>query len=84
MKRFAACMSALRPWVKAIVITVMTLAFSRIALYDLSSVSFFSPMEKAADFRFSDFYTLVADRRAVAEYEDNIVIVPVDGCDRRQ
>ena len=84
MNRFAEYMLSLRPWAKAIVITVMTLAFSRIALYDLSSVSFFSPMEKAADFRFSDFYTLVANRRAVAEYEDHIVIVPVDDCDRRQ
>lgn len=82
MNGFAAFMSSLRPWVKAIVITVMTLAFSHVALYDLTSVSFFSPMEKAADFRFSDFYTLVADRRAVAEYENAIAIVPVDGCDR--
>lgn len=82
MNRFAKYMSSLRPWVKAIVITVMTLAFSHVALYDLSSVSFFSPMEKAADFRFSDFYTIVADRGAVAEYEDGIVIIPVDGCDR--
>lgn len=77
-------MSSLRPLPKALVITVFTLLFSHVAMYDLTSISFFSPMEKAADFRFSDFYTLVADRGAVAKYEKDIVIVPVDGCDRRQ
>ena len=77
-------MSTLRPLVKAIVITAFTLLFSHVAIYDLTSISFFSPMEKAADFRFSDFYTLVADRGPVAKYEKDIVIVPVDGCDRSQ
>ncbi|MDE5881691.1 MAG: hypothetical protein K2H60_08160, partial [Muribaculaceae bacterium] len=41
-------------------------------------------MEKAADFRFSDFYTLVANHRAEASYEKDIAIVPVDGCTRSQ
>lgn len=84
MKPFAEFMSSLRPFAKAVVITVFTLLFSHVAIYDLTSVSFFSPMEKASDFRFSDFYTLVANRGAVAEYEKDIVIVPVDGCDRHQ
>ncbi len=84
MNRFSSFMSSLRPSIKAIVITVMTLLFSHIAIYDLTSVSFFSPMEKAADFRFSDFYTLVADSRPVSNYEKDIVIVPLDDCDRRQ
>lgn len=84
MKTISEFMSALRPFVKAIVITVMTLVFSHIAMYDLTSVSFFSPMEKAADFRFSDFYTMVADRGAASSYEKDIVIVPVDGCNRNQ
>ncbi|MDE5871429.1 MAG: CHASE2 domain-containing protein [Muribaculaceae bacterium] len=82
MNRVSESMSSLRPSVKGVVITVFTLLFSHVALYDLTSVSFFSPMEKAADFRFSDFYTLVADKGAVASYEKDIVIVPVDGCDR--
>ena len=75
-------MSSLRPLPKAVVITLMTLAFSHVAMYDLTSVSFFSPMEKAADFRFSDFYTLVAANNSDASYEKDIVIVPVDGCNR--
>lgn len=77
-------MSTLRPLPKAIVITLLTLLFSHVAMYDLTSVSFFSPMEKAADFRFSDFYTLVANHRAEASYEKDIAIVPVDGCNRSQ
>lgn len=84
MNRVTKSMSSLRPLVKALVITAFTLLFSHVAIYDLTSISFFSPMEKAADFRFSDFYTLVADRGAVAKYEKDIVIVPVDGCDRGQ
>lgn len=69
---------------KAAVITVMTLLCSHYMVYDLMEVSFFSPMEKASDFRFSDFYTLVADDRAVATLDDDIVIVPVDGMSRRE
>ena len=84
MNRVTKFMSSLRPLAKALVITAFTLLFSHVAIYDLTSISFFSPMEKAADFRFSDFYTLVADRGPVAKYEKDIVIVPVDGCDRRQ
>ncbi len=55
---------------------------SYVAIYDLMSVSFFAPMEKAADFRFSDFYTLVANDRAEKQVDPDIVIVPVDGCRR--
>ena len=75
-------MSSLPLPIKSVVITVMTLLFSHVLVYDLMSVSFFSPMEKASDFRFSDFYTIVADDRAVATLDDDIVIVPVDGYTR--
>ncbi len=84
MNWFSSVMSSLRPLPKAVVITIFTLLFSHVALYDLTSVSFFAPMEKAADFRFSDFYTLVADQRAEKKYEKDIVVVPLDGCDRRE
>lgn len=69
---------------KSVVITVMTLLFSHIVVYDLMSVSFFSPMEKASDFRFSDFYTIVADDRAVSVLDEDIVMVPVDGYTRKE
>lgn len=84
MNPISARMSKLKPLAKASVITLLTLLFSHVAVYDLTSVSFFSPMEKASDFRFSDFYTLVANRRPVKELDGNIVIVALDGCDRAE
>lgn len=72
----------LSPAMKAATVTVLALLFSHVALYDLTSVSFFSPMEKASDFRFSDFYTLVANDRAVRHLDPDIVIVAADGCKR--
>lgn len=84
MNRVSKVMSSLKPLEKAVVITIFTLLFSHLALYDLTSISFFAPMEKAADFRFSDFYTLVANQRANKKYEKDIVIIPVDDCDRLQ
>ncbi len=84
MNPISARMSKLKPTVKASVITLFTLLFSHVAVYDLTSISFFSPMEKAADFRFSDFYTLVANKRPVKELDGNIVIVALDGCSRAE
>lgn len=69
---------------KSAVITLFVLLFSHVLVYDLMSVSFFSPMEKASDFRFSDFYTIVADDRDVAILDPDIVIVPVDGMTRKE
>ena len=83
MKSLSQIMSSLPLPVKSVVITVATLLFSHVLVYDLMSVSFFSPMEKASDFRFSDFYTIVADDRAVSTLDDDIVIVPVDGLTRK-
>ena len=84
MRKLSQFMSNLPLPLKAVVITVMTLLFSHVVVYDLMSVSFFSPMEKASDFRFSDFYTIVADDRAVSTLDGDIVIVPVDGLKRRE
>lgn len=69
---------------KALVVTVMALLLSHVAVYDLMDVSFFAPMQKASDFRFSDFYTLVANDRAERILDENVVIVSVDGCNRAQ
>lgn len=69
---------------KALVVTAMALLLSHVAVYDLMDVSFFAPMQKASDFRFSDFYTLVANDRAERVLDENVVIVSVDGCNRTQ
>lgn len=84
MNRLSAFMNSQVPVIKALVITLMALLFSHLVIYDLMSVSFFSPMEKASDFRFSDFYTIVANDRAVHTLDSDIVIVSVDGCNRRE
>lgn len=84
MKSLSQIMSSFPLPVKSVVITFATLLFSHVLVYDLLSVSFFSPMEKASDFRFSDFYTIVADDRAVSFLDDDIVIVPVDGLTRKE
>lgn len=83
MKSPSEIMTKLPLPLKSVVITVMTMLFSHLVVYDLMSVSFFSSMEKASDFRFSDFYTIVADDRAVSSIDDDIVIVPADGYTRR-
>ncbi len=83
MKSLSETMSSLPLPMKSVVITTATLLFSHVLVYDLMSVSFFSPMEKASDFRFSDFYTIVADDRAVSVLDEDVVIVPVDGFTRR-
>lgn len=61
MRSLSEIMTKLPLPLKSVVITVMTLACSHLVVYDLMEVSFFSPMEKASDFRFSDFYTIVAE-----------------------
>lgn len=71
-------------WLRGIVITGIAMGISWLVVCDLTSVSFLMPMEKAVDFRFSDFYTMVANDRAVATLDSSIVIVAVDGCNRRE
>ncbi|MDE6795970.1 MAG: CHASE2 domain-containing protein [Muribaculaceae bacterium] len=83
-ERFRSLMDGLPLPVKATVVTLMALLFSHMVIYDLMSVSFFSPMEKAADFRFSDFYTIVANERAEKGLDSDVVLVGLDGCDRRE
>lgn len=84
MKSLQEIMSSLPLPIKSVVITIMTLLFSHVVIYDFMSISFFSPMEKASDFKFSDFYTIIADDRAVSTLDEDIVIVPVDGYTRRE
>lgn len=83
MNRISGIMSSLHAPVKALVITIMAMIFSHFVIYDLMSVSFFAPMEKTSDFRFSDFYNIVTDSRPVAVLDSNIVVVAVDNCNRK-
>lgn len=84
-------LNRLRGWVKrlslplnALVITAIAFGLSYFVKYDLSSISAFAPMEKATDFDLTDVYNSVADRRAKRVLSDDIVIVSVDGCSRKE
>lgn len=83
MRKLAKFLRDLPNLAKALIITCVALAASHFIVYDLTSISYFAPMEKASDFKFSDFYTLVANSDTTqAIYDRDIVIVPVDSCTR--
>lgn len=68
----------------AVGITVLAFLISFAVAYDISSISYFAPMEKASDFRISDFYQIVADGRGVRELDRRIVVVAIDDCSREE
>lgn len=63
-------------------IVLLAFALSWFFIYDISSLSYFSPLEKSSDFETSDFYQVVSDRRAVRTLNDDIVVVSVDDLSR--
>lgn len=69
---------------KACCVALLALLLSRFVVYDISSLSYFAPLEKASDYIASDFYVQVAQGRAVKRYEDRLVVVSSDHLDRRQ
>lgn len=66
----------------ALVITGIAFGLSYFVQYDLTSISAFAPMKKATDFRLTDVYNAVADRRAERALSDDVIIVSIDGCSR--
>lgn len=68
----------------AAIVTCAAFALSLFMTYDITSLSYFTPMEKASNFRFCDFYERVSAKRAVSEEDDRVVIVSVDGCTRSE
>lgn len=66
--------------VKALVATLMALAFTYFLKYDIMSISFFAPMEKVTDYSFGDFYTSVSNNDFCGHYEGGLALVPVDSC----
>lgn len=65
-------------------ITALAYVLSYFVAYDLSSISYFAPMEKMADYSVVDFYQMTADRRSVKHLEEQIAIVRVDSCSRSE
>lgn len=70
--------------VRVIGITLLTFLLSHFLIYDISSISYFAPMEKASDFTVSDFYQLVANRKDIRRLEEHVVIVSIDSCGRKE
>lgn len=66
----------------ATAIVIVSFLTSKWLVYDFLSISYFAPMEKASDFRISDFYNIVADGREVRTLDSQIVVVNIDGCSR--
>ena len=65
-------------------ITVLAVLFARFVVYDLMSMSVFSPMEKATDFQMSDVYQSVAESKAVHQLSEDVTIVALDGYARAE
>ncbi len=51
---------------------------------ELTSLEVFTPKEKASDFSFSDFYTMVANNTGNVRTDPDITIITVDGCTRAE
>lgn len=63
-------------------ITLLAILLTRFVIYDFSSLSAFTPLEKSTDFEMSDLYNAVEDNKAVHRLSKDVCIVAVDSCDR--
>lgn len=67
---------------KACCIALLAFILSRFVAYDITSLSYFAPLEKASDYIASDFYAQVMQQTSVKKYEDRIAVVTSDHLDR--
>lgn len=73
-----------RQLLKAVGMLLVVCLLVRWVRYDISSIAYFAPMEKAADFTVEDFYQLVAEGRSVKQLCQEVVVVDIDTCKRTQ
>lgn len=64
------------------VVVLLAFLLSWFIVYDISSISYFSPIEKASDFETTDFYQIVDDGRAERRLDPDVVIVAIDDMSR--
>lgn len=69
---------------QSLCVAILAFLLSYIVVYDISSLPALSPLERATDIEMSDIYNEVANRRATAYLNKDIVIVSIDGCSREQ
>lgn len=65
-------------------IVLLALMLTRFTIYNISSLSIFAPLDKEIDFKMSDIYNAVVDSKAIHELSQEVVIVGIDGCSRKQ
>lgn len=69
----------------ACVITLLAFLLSTVMMSPLSaSISAFFSVPERNDFTITDFYTIVADARAISHLDGNVVIVNIDNSDRNE
>lgn len=60
----------------------LAVLIAALTMYDIMSVSLYTPRDKGSVFRISDFYNVVADSPDVRVLDPDIFVVSVDGYDR--
>lgn len=69
---------------QSLCVTLLAFALSYTLAYDISSLSVLSSVEETADVALSDIYNVVAERRAVSRISDEVVLVGIDRCTRKE
>ena len=70
--------------IKSIVITLISLCFTHVVIYELGSISGFVSADKSADFQISDIYNSIADYRNTSQASQYVTVVAVDDCSRQE
>lgn len=63
---------------------VLALLLTQTFLDKLTSLTLFAPMEKKVDFAMTDIYNAVEERRSAVPLSQDVIVVNVDSCDRKQ
>ena len=69
--------------IQALIVTLMSLILATTALHELSSLLDFEPSVQGDDFQMSDIYNNVADSRSVRTLSEDVTIIGLDGCSRK-
>ena len=70
--------------IKSIVITLISICFTQVVIYELGNISGFVSAEKSADFQISDIYNSIADYRNISQASPYVTVVAVDECSRKE
>lgn len=73
-----------RTWIRITGTVLLAFIISHFLIYDISSISYFKPVEKSKDVAITDFYQIVANKKNVKPLEQNIAIIAIDSCGRTE